>query len=233
MGVPTRGIGTFFNVAQLIVINLVITLVCLSSAPTEARKQMPLLIDDDTQSRLNRPGEFPNKSNFIFCSVIRNQFCNRFLRLSLMDSLLMEIKWAMTRVLKTIKTSEKMKRKKQTKSYNQEQINRPFCQWKYIIRNLVGRKFVWLSHIINLWRHQINNIHDADINCKNYVLTIQRIFMNTFNRACAHIHTYTGAQSIERKNETRKKKQFGTMNFSLFKSKTLYWLQADCASHVE
>lgn len=57
MIVATRRIGTFFNVAQLIVINLVIILICLSYSPTEARKQMPLLIADDTQSRMNRPGK--------------------------------------------------------------------------------------------------------------------------------------------------------------------------------
>ncbi|XP_031627582.1 dorsal-ventral patterning protein Sog isoform X2 [Contarinia nasturtii] len=55
MIVPTSRIGTFFNVAQFIVINLVIILICLGNMPTEARKQMPLLIDDDTQTRMNRP----------------------------------------------------------------------------------------------------------------------------------------------------------------------------------
>lgn len=54
-----RRIGTFLSVAQFIVINLVIILICMGYRPTEARKQMPMLIDDDTQhSRMNRPGKF-------------------------------------------------------------------------------------------------------------------------------------------------------------------------------
>lgn len=53
-----RRIGTFLSVAQFIVINLVIILICTGYRPTEARKQMPMLIDDDTHhSRMNRPGK--------------------------------------------------------------------------------------------------------------------------------------------------------------------------------
>lgn len=53
----SRRYGTFLNVAQLIVINLVIILIYTGHFPTEARKSMPFLIDDDQQSRFNRPGE--------------------------------------------------------------------------------------------------------------------------------------------------------------------------------
>lgn len=68
MMVPTRRIGTFFNVAQFIVINLVIILICLGYSPTaEARKQMPLLIDDESQhNRMNRPGKFQSNINECF-----------------------------------------------------------------------------------------------------------------------------------------------------------------------
>lgn len=54
----TRRSGRFLNVAQFIVINLVIILIYTGHFPTEAKNSMPFLIDDDQQSRLNRPGEF-------------------------------------------------------------------------------------------------------------------------------------------------------------------------------
>lgn len=53
----TRHNGTFFNVVKLIVINLVIILIYAGHFPTQARKLVPFLIDDDQHSRLNRPGE--------------------------------------------------------------------------------------------------------------------------------------------------------------------------------
>lgn len=49
--------GSFLNVSKFIVINLVIILIYLCYFPSEARKSMPLLIDDEQQIRLNRPGK--------------------------------------------------------------------------------------------------------------------------------------------------------------------------------
>lgn len=57
MKVPARRNGTFFNVAQFFVINLVIIFVCLRYVPVQARKIPPLMIEDDGFKRMNRPGE--------------------------------------------------------------------------------------------------------------------------------------------------------------------------------
>lgn len=129
-----------------------------------------------------------NLNCFCWFSVNRNQFCNQILWLSLMESLLKEIyRWTMTRVLKMIKKEKNENIKAREDQHSFVDGNKSFDIW-------FGRKFVWLSHIINLWRHQINNIHDGDLNCKKYVLTNQRIFMNTFNCACAHTHTQAHSQ---------------------------------------
>lgn len=54
---PRRRINALFNVAQLIVMNLVIIVMCLNDSEMEARQQMPLLIHDDSYSRLIRQGK--------------------------------------------------------------------------------------------------------------------------------------------------------------------------------
>lgn len=166
MIVTTRKIGTFFNVAQFIVINLVIILICLGNT-TEARKQMPSLIDDDTPTRSYRPGKF--EFNFFYTHIsfqlIRNIcYCKA--------SIKVVHEWIMPLEQRVKNTTTNTPISNKTKKNIFFEMVEPNVSSNKSLRTLSSNKFQF-SHIINL-RQTSNKQYSIQwkLKCNHFVLTI-------------------------------------------------------------